>query len=313
MKKKDITYIFIILVLIALGLLLFLQYSNQVTVIENDDMELSDPMPVEPDGGIGDGAEPLDELLEAEPVVTIGESINGNQIQAHRFGNGETDVLLVGGVHGGYAWNTSALAYQLIDYYEEQPARVPESVTLHIIPALNPDGLTETLGGYDETVVLSAGTVSEASRVAGRFNTADVDLNRNFACNWQPESTWQNRTVSGGSAAFSEPEAVALRDYVNQIDPEAAIVWFAAEGTVYPSACNGEPSAASTALAATFAGPADYDTDPVFDAYAITGDMVNWMARESIPAISVLLSGFESTEFDRNLAGIEAVLDTYAE
>jgi hypothetical protein len=311
MNKKDIVYIFIILVLLVVGTLAFLQYTSPVTVIEEDTGD--SPMPVEPDGGIGDGAESLDDLLAAAPIETIGQSNDDNNIDVYRFGDGEADVLLVGGVHGGYSWNTSQLAYELIDHYQDEDNSVPDSVTLHIIPALNPDGLTETLGAYTDLNVAAARQVSEADRIDGRFNANGVDLNRNFACNWESTGIWRNQTVSGGSEPFSEPEAVALRDYVERVDPVAAVVWFAAEGKVYPSACEREPSSASVALAATFASEADYDTDPVFDAYEITGDMVNWMAGESIPAISVLLSDFSSTQFDRNLAGIEAILETYAE
>jgi len=40
--------------------------------------------------------------------------------------------------------------------------------------------------------------------------------------------------------------------------------------------------------------------------------MVNWMAAQNIPAISVLLTSHDDTEFTRNLAGIEAVLNAYS-
>jgi hypothetical protein len=40
--------------------------------------------------------------------------------------------------------------------------------------------------------------------------------------------------------------------------------------------------------------------------------MVNWMAQEGIPAISVLLTDRQNTEWEKNRAGIEAVLNSYA-
>lgn len=311
MQQKDIIYLFIILGLLVVGGFLFFQYSSSVTVVESVP-PTNEQIPVEPDGGIGDGAEPLDEVLSESSIETIGQSVEGNNIDVYRFGNGDIDILLVGGAHGGYSWNTTALAYELIEYYELADNEVPEGMTVHIIPALNPDGLIESIGTYETISVATARAVSEAERIDGRFNANGVDLNRNFACNWQPESNWRNRTVSGGDEAFSEPEAAALRNYVDRIDPAAAIVWFAAEGKVYPSACEAEASTASIALANTFAEAANYDVDPVFDAYTISGDMVNWMARENIPAISVLLTDFADTEFTDNVAGVEAVLDQYA-
>jgi hypothetical protein len=81
---------------------------------------------------------------------------------------------------------------------------------------------------------------------------------------------------------------------------------------VYPSACSGTPSSESVSLAATFANAAGYAVGAKFDAYTITGDMVNWMAQQNIPAVSVLLTSRDNAEWTKNKAGIEAVLSEYA-
>jgi hypothetical protein len=255
-------------------------------------------MPVEPDGGIGDGAEPLEPLEVEEQdardeASILGASVNGATIEARHFGEGETEILVVAGSHGGYSPNTSALAREMVDYFDANPNAVPDGVMLTIVPTLNPDGL-------------------ELSGTPGRFNANNVDINRNFDCEWSETGMWRQEEVSGGSAPFSEPEAAALRDYVDTFSPNAAVVFFAAEGKVYPSACAGTPSNASVELAATYASAAGYPAEAEFDAYAITGDMVNWMAKEGIPAISVLLSDRQNTEFEKNLAGMQAVLNAYA-
>jgi hypothetical protein len=230
---------------------------------------------------------------ERPDKTVLGTSVEGTEIVAHHFGNGDTELLLVGGVHGGYSPNTAALAEEFVTYLAANPDAVPNNMTVTVIPALNPDGLDET-------------------GAAGRFNANDVDLNRNFACEWSSEATWRDQTISGGESEFSEPEAQALRDYVVAEDPDRAIVWFSQEGKVYPSACGTGPSSASVALADTFATAANYPTEDEFDAYAITGDMVNWMAAQNIPAISVLLSDHANTEWEKNRAGVEAVLNRYA-
>lgn len=247
-----------------------------------------DPIPVEPDGGIGDGAGPI-------PVVTIGQSVSGRTIEAHRFGTGAADILVVGGIHGAYAPNTSALAERIITEAESNTNFIPDGVTLHVIPNLNPDGLA--LG----------------ESPAGRFNANEVDLNRNFNCEWQAEGVWQNTPVSGGSAAFSEPEAAALRDYVAEITPAAAIVYYAADGGVYASECRNGVAAATLELTNTYAAASDYTANEEFDFYQITGDAVNWLASERVPAISVLLSNYTSTEWQENRAGLVAVMDVFAE
>ena len=295
MNTKYILGIIALLVLIGGGTYFITQQSADNVVVVND--AGPETMPVEPDGGIGDGAEPLDELLEEESErgdsTTIGTSVDGTALTAYHFGNGEREVLLVGGVHGSYSPNTSALADDLVEHYSDNPDAIPDGVMLTIIPNLNPDGLK------------TGGT-------PGRFNANTVDLNRNFDCEWSATGVWRDQEVSGGSAAFSEPEAVALRDYVLEYDPEAAIVWFSAEGKVYPSACGSAPSTGSVTVAATFASAAGYPTEAEFDAYAITGDMVNWMASEDISAISVLLTDHQGAEFSKNLAGVEAVMGAYS-
>lgn len=304
-----------ILLLVIIGVLGYLLTKDNSETAVNTDTANEEPMPVEPDDGIGDGAEPLDDTNEDDEArgaeTTLGTSVDGNNIIAYHYGEGDTEVLLIGGIHGGYSWSTAALGYELVDYFDANTNEIPEGVMVTIIPVANPDGLESAVGTTGRFSTTLATALDATARTNARFNANDVDLNRNFDCEWSAEGTWQSRTVSGGTAPFSEPEAAAIRDYVNTYNPDAAVVWFSSEGKVYPSACSGDPSEASEALATTFAGAANYPTEEEFDAYAITGDMVNWLAAQNIPAISVLLSTHSDTEFNKNLAGVEAVLETY--
>lgn len=281
----------VVLLLILAGAWWFTSMSSDETVMDDTQMEV---LPAEPDGGIGDGAEPLetpDDVMERGPETIIGTSVKGSDITAYHFGTGEKEILLVGNLHGGDAPNTAKLAEELVTYFTDTPNAVPDGLTVTIIPSLNPDGLANN----------------------SRFNENKVDLNRNFACDWAATSMWRDQEVSGGSAAFSEPEAKAVRDYINDHAIAAAIVWFAAEGKVYPSACETAPSKESVTLAATFATAAGYPSAAEFDAYQINGDMVNWFAKMNIPAISVLLTDRTGTELNKNKAGVDAVLKVYAE
>jgi predicted deacylase len=289
---KNIILGIVALLIIGGGIYFLMNQTPDTVVIVDEDEEM---MPVEPDGGIGDGAEPLNEVIAQErgPESSIGTSVDGDDITAFHFGTGAKEVLFVGGVHGSDAPSTAAVAQELVAYLSDNPSVVPADVTVTVIPNLNPDG-------------------SALSGTAGRFNANTVDLNRNFDCEWSSTAVWKNQEVSGGSKPFSEPEAQALKNYVDTFNPAAAVVWFAAEGKVYPSACAGTPSNASVELAATFANAAGYPVEAEFDSYAITGDMVNWMAKQNIPAISVLLTSRESTDWTKNKAGIEAVLAQFA-
>jgi hypothetical protein len=248
-----------------------------------------------------------------QQTVAIGQSADGNNIVAHRYGTGDTEILLVSGIHGGYAWNTSLLGYQLVEYFDEKYQDiVPENVTLSIIPVLNPDGLekvTGTTGSFEKSDVTS----SQSQKVAGRFNGNEVDLNRNFDCDWNSVGTWQNREVDGGDSAFSEPESQAIRNYIDRYNIDAAVVYYSSAGGVFASNCYGGVLPETSELTNEYAEASGYPAYEEFDFYEITGDMVNWMAKIEIPAISVLLTSENDTEFDRNLEGIKAILDYYAE
>tara|TARA_B100000745_G_C20144825_1_gene392562 strand:+ start:542 stop:1477 length:936 start_codon:yes stop_codon:yes gene_type:complete len=253
---------------------------------------------------------PATEEVTDETKTVIGTSAGGNEITAYHFGDGEEEILFIGGIHAGYSWNTVLLAYELIDYLDV-PTNVPEGVKVTVIPTLNPDGQLATVGTTGQFTAAAA-PKSTTDTVEGRFNGNGVDLNRNFDCQWQAEGVWQNKKVSGGTAAFSEPEAAALRDYVANNKPTAVVAYYAAAGGVYASTCNGAPSVDTTALMNTYAAASDYPAYKEFDFYEVTGDMVNWFAGQGVPAVSVLLSDRTGVEWAKNQKGIKAVLDSYA-
>ncbi|MFT5831984.1 MAG: hypothetical protein ACI9SY_000365 [Candidatus Paceibacteria bacterium] len=294
MTTKNIIIALLALLLVGGGAYLLLGSGNTV------ETSPVDTMPIEPNGGIGDGAQPLDELIGEgdvkdmttyESQTVLGSSVNGAAITAYHFGNGSNEMVLIGGTHGSYSANTSELANEFISYLGNNESLVPEGMRITVIPTVNPDGLA-------------------AGGTTGRFNANNVDINRNFDCDWAATSMWRDQEVSGGPAAFSEPEAQAIRDYVSEINAVGAIVWFAAEGKVYPSACAGASSNASVNLAATFANAAGYGVEAEFDAYTINGDMVNWLAKEGVPAISVLLTDRNGIEWSKNEAGFKAALES---
>lgn len=252
-------------------------------------------------------AEPAPEVRSS----TIGTSVEGRTIDAYQLGSGETHLLFVGGMHGGYEWNSTLLAYEMLDYLEEDLSRVPEDVTVHIIPNLNPDGMA--LAVDQEGRFTAADVTDPTTRVAaGRFNANQVDLNRNFDCKWAPESSWRGETVSAGTEPFSEPEAAALRDYVQATNPEAVVFWHSQANNVYASECEAGVLPETLTLMSTYAQAADYGEVPVFDAYPITGDAEGWLASIGIPAVTVELETANSIEWPRNLAGTMATLELYS-
>lgn len=323
MSKTNITIIVLVL-LIVIGGIFYLERGGeqpddmpldgpQATTTQStstDDTDMSTSTDMNDTATTSDDVESDDQSDSTPGTSVVGTSVGGHDITAHTFGNGDTRLLFVAGLHGGYEWNTIKLADQMINWFEDNPSVIPDSLSVTVIPNMNPDGLETTTG--TTSLAFNASDVAD-NTVPGRFNDNNVDLNRNFDCNWQSEGMWQNRTVNGGSSAFSEPESQALRDWVNSNSPDAAVVFYSAAGAVYSSACNGEPSTASTDLMNAYAQASGYPAEGEFDAYEITGDAVDWMAKEGVPGISVLLSNHQDAQWEMNRAGVEAVLQSYAQ
>jgi len=272
-------------------------------------------------GGSGEVTEPtpvvpVETATSTQPVVegpmtVIGKSVQGRDIVAYNYGTGDTRVLFVGGLHGGYEWNTSLVAYETMSFLEKNPTAIPAGVKVTVIPVANPDGLSKvvsTTGVFTKADVKG----SQDVQISGRFNANNVDLNRNFDCDWQSTGMWQNKKVSGGSAAFSEPESMALKNFVESKNPTSVIVWYSAAGGVFSSNCHTGVLAETRALTNVYAKASGYPANESFDFYEITGDMVNWLAKKGIPAISVLLTNHTDTEWTKNEAGVKAVLNYYA-
>lgn len=266
------------------------------------------------------GAVNIQPLVNNEPVApvkdltktVIGTSVEGRDIVAYHYGQGDTELLFIGGIHGGYEWNTALVAYNLMDYLKGNPAVIPSNVKITVIPVLNPDGLSKVVSTTTVRFAEADVSPSQSKQVAGRFNANNVDLNRNFDCDWQAKGVWQSKTVSGGSKAFSEPESQAIQNYVNTNKVTAVVVWYSSAGGVFASNCHNGVLPETTKIADVYAKGSLYPAHDSFDFYAITGDMVNWLAKNNIPAISVLLTNHTDIEWTKNLAGIDSLLKYYA-
>ena len=299
--KNSIIVLILIVVLAGVGIYLYQDNFSFSGPNNSTDTQESQDTTGEETGEVAD-----------EPETVIGQSVEGRDITAYHYGTGETEILFVGGIHGGYSWNTALVAYELMDYLEENPGVVPSNVKVTVIPVLNPDGLNKVTGTAGRFTRADVST-TQSVLVSGRFNANSVDLSRNFDCNWQSTGVWQTTPVSGGSRAFSEPESRAIQGYVSANRPDAAVVWYSAAGGVYASSCGNGTSTQTSALTNLYANASGYPAHESFDFYETTGDMVNWLAKNNIPAVSVLLSTHADIEWDKNKSGIDAVLQSYAE
>jgi hypothetical protein len=60
-----------------------------------------------------------------------------------------------------------------------------------------------------------------------------------------------------------------------------------------------------------YSAASGYPAIKTFDAYPTTGAADDWLAHIGIPAITVELSTHESIEWEKNLKGVQAVLQNY--
>jgi hypothetical protein len=246
--------------------------------------------------------------LQLPSLNVIGVSVQNRKIEAYTFGNGTTHLVFVGGIHGGYEWNSVVLAYQFIDYLNHNPEFIPKNLTVTVIPSMNPDGVFKIIG---KEGVFAASDVPTGTHEAGRLNANKDDLNRNFACNWKPTGVWREKPVSAGTAAFSEPESATIKKFVLENKPAALVFWHSQANAVYGSQCGGDMLPETKEIMTAYAKAAGYPAITTFDDYEVSGDITDWLASINIPAFSVELKTHETIEWDKNLSGIKALFKYY--
>jgi len=251
-------------------------------------------------------------VLTKQPVPEhkiVGSSVEGREIGAYTYGSGETRLVFIGGIHGGYEWNSVLLAYEFMDYFDANPGAISENLSVTVIPSANPDGVYKIIGKEGRFKIEDV--LVNKSEAPGRFNAHKVDLNRNFDCKWKPKSMWREETVSGGTEPFSEPETKAIRDFVLENKPEAVIFWHSQSNAVYASKCEAGILPETTDIMKAYSRASGYPAVNSFDAYEITGDAEGWLASIGVPAITVELQTHKTIEWERNLAGVKALFEYY--
>jgi predicted deacylase len=249
---------------------------------------------------------------EVAAYKVIGYSVEGRKIESFKYGKGDKEIVFVGGIHGGYEWNTVFLAYKLMDYLDQNPDAVPAGVSVTVIPSANPDGMYRVTGKEGRFALADVST-NDTVLASGRFNGNDVDVNRNFDCKWKPTSMWRAKTVSAGTEAFSEPEARAIRDYANENRPSAFVFWHSQANAAYASECENGVLPETQSILREYSKASGYPAMQTFDSYAITGESADWLASQGIPAISVELKTHETIEWEKNLLAVKALIKYYEE
>jgi len=304
---KKILIIVAVIVIAGIGIYFLVSNSRNK---ENLNQNQGTPTVTENQNNKPSGEQTGEEEKKTETV--IGKSVQGRDIIAYHYGSGEKEIIFVGGVHGGYSWNTTLLAYDIMDYLKANPDLISDKIKVTVIPMLNPDGLYKVVGTTGRFSSIDVST-SQSVKVTGRFNANNVDINRNFDCDWKATGMWQSIVESGGSGPFSEPESKAIRDYVQNHKPTAVVAFYSAAGGVFASSCQNGILPETRTIMDIYAANSGYPAYEDFTFYKLSGDMSNWFAKINIPAINVMLTTHDDVEWDKNLAGIKALIRSYAE
>lgn len=229
---------------------------------------------------------------DKRPLV-VGYSVSGRPIEVYTFGNGQHLRMIVAGIHGGYEWNTIALADELIKHIYEHPEIIPKDTTLYILRNMNPDGDARS-HGYD-----------------GRVNDHGVDLNRNFPTNWAEtwdrNGCWDYTPTTGGTGPGSEPETRTVMSFLQTHKIEAFISYHSAALGVFPG---GEPwEKNSIQFAKALAKATNYSYPPIDTGCKFTGTLADYALELGATSVDMELSTHQFTDFKKNLKALEVLLN----
>lgn len=153
----------------------------------------------------------LDFLAQTYPdvcsVMNIGNSAEGRPLKVLRISNGKAGVPALwidGGIHAR-EWISPAAVTYIIDYLVENSESL--DADYYILPVANPDG-------YEYTFTNDRLWRKNRRNFVGT-QCVGVDLNRNFGYKWGGLGTSKNpcSDIFAGSAAFSEPETNAVKNF----------------------------------------------------------------------------------------------------
>lgn len=172
-------------------------------------------------------------------VYSIGTSVEGRDLPAFDFGRGDRDVIIAASMHACEHMSTNVIMYLTDRYCQAYEANetvsgiscreILDGVTFHIVPMVNPDGVTLAQFGLnavsDPDSLLAMGYSAEHDFSDWKSNINGVDLNGNFLYKWGLHDEVNGPCEAGwaGPSVYSEPETRALQTFTESIDYDMLI------------------------------------------------------------------------------------------
>ena len=225
-------------------------------------------------------------------VHAIGTSLDGRTLYEAVLGNPDAPkhILIHGGIHAR-EYMTPLLVMKQLEYGAEfydtgtfrgEPySGILNSVAVHFVPMVNPDGIALSQFGLDairsEELRQQIQQAYQEDLAQGRTresfdrylthwktNGRGVDLNQNFPANWDlvTASPVPSYGTYKGTSPLSEPESRALADLVNSRTWSATVSYHSMGNVIYWDYPGNQVQQASGELATVVAGLTGYQTLP---------------------------------------------------
>jgi len=171
-------------------------------------------------------------LITTKAAISTTKSVQGRDIWYVKISDNpnvdenEPEVLYSSLHHAREAASLSQLIfymYYILENYNTNPdiKFLVDNTEMYFVPCLNPDGYV-----YNQTIQPNGGGMWRKNR-RNNGGSFGVDLNRNYGYNWGYDNVGSSNTPSNdtyrGTAAFSEPETQAMRNFCNGRQFKAAL------------------------------------------------------------------------------------------
>ena len=203
--------------------------------------------------------ETLDALGAAYPFLQtelLARTAFGRPITAASLGRGDRRVLY-SAAHHANEWLTATVLLKFLEDYAQaletdgtiggvNARELYETATIFLVPMVDPDGVDLVTGAVTEKEREQAESLADfypniPFPDGWKANLSGVDLNLQYPAGWltaREIKFAQGYTRPGprdfvGRFPLSQPEAQALADYTQRIDPELVIAWHSQGEVIY--------------------------------------------------------------------------------
>ena len=203
----------------------------------------------------------IEALINKYPFLrskTLTTTAFGRPVQTLTAGQGERQVLFTAAHHAN-EWITALVILKFVEELAEAiqtggtiwgvPAgNINKYVTIHTVPLVNPDGVDLVTGAigqdtyqYEMAVGLGDNYPNIPFPSGWKSNLMGVDLNLQYPAGWlqaREIKFSQGFTRPGprdyvGRAPLSQPEAIALAEYTEEVDPRVVLAYHTQGQVIY--------------------------------------------------------------------------------